>query len=64
VSGFFGIVRQGGKPVEDQFLKGIAEQLSFRGPDGTDVWAKGTLAVASHGYGLARQDNHHRNPLF
>jgi asparagine synthase (glutamine-hydrolysing) len=38
VNGFFGIVRQDGKPIEERFLDAIAEQLSFRGPNGRNVW--------------------------
>jgi len=40
MSGFFGMIRQDGKPVEERFLKSVAEQLSFRGTDGKSVWSK------------------------
>jgi asparagine synthase (glutamine-hydrolysing) len=40
MSGFFGIVRQAGKPVEERFLERVAEELSFRGPDGKSVWTQ------------------------
>lgn len=38
MSGFFGIVRQDGSTVEVCFLEAIAEELRFRGQDGTSVW--------------------------
>ena len=43
MSGFFGLVREDGKPVEERFLGEIAQQLSFRGPDGMSVWAGGNV---------------------
>ena len=43
MSGFFGIVRQDGMPVEERFLQRIAEELSFRGPDGKSVWVRGNV---------------------
>jgi len=38
VSGFFGVVRQDGKPVSQKVLDVVAEKMSFRGPDGQNVW--------------------------
>jgi asparagine synthase (glutamine-hydrolysing) len=43
MSGFFGMVREDGKPVEERFLVEIAEQLSFRGPDGRSVWTRANV---------------------
>jgi asparagine synthase (glutamine-hydrolysing) len=43
MSGFFGIVRQDGKPVEERLLETIAEQLSLRGPEGTHVWKQANI---------------------
>jgi hypothetical protein len=40
VSGFFGMIRDDGEPVDEQFLQKIAQALSFRGPDGTSVWSR------------------------
>jgi asparagine synthase (glutamine-hydrolysing) len=44
MSGFFGIVRQDGRPIDEQLLVQIANKLSFRGPDGTCVWVRGNVA--------------------
>ena len=38
MSGYFGVARLDGKPVERRLLENIAEQLAFRGPDGTSIW--------------------------
>jgi asparagine synthase (glutamine-hydrolysing) len=43
MSGFFGMVREDGKPLEERFLAEIAEQLSFRGPDGRSVWTRANV---------------------
>ena len=43
MSGFFGMLRQDGKPVEERLLEGIAERMSFRGPDGKNVWARANV---------------------
>ena len=43
MSGFFGMIRQDGKPVDERFLEKIAEKLSFRGSDGTSVWARANV---------------------
>jgi asparagine synthase (glutamine-hydrolysing) len=43
MSGFFGMMREDGRPVEERFLERIAEQLNFRGPDGRSVWAKANV---------------------
>ncbi len=43
MSGFFGMVREDGKSVEQRLLDEIAERLSFRGPDGMNVWARGNV---------------------
>jgi asparagine synthase (glutamine-hydrolysing) len=43
VSGFFGIVRRDGESIEKRFLEQIAQQLSFRGPDGRSVWVCGNI---------------------
>lgn len=37
------MLRQDGKPVEERFLESIAEALSFRGPDGHNVWARANM---------------------
>jgi asparagine synthase (glutamine-hydrolysing) len=43
MSGFFGIVRQDGKPIEERFLERVAEEFSFRGPDGKGVWTQASV---------------------
>ena len=43
MSGFFGIVRTDGKPVEREVLEGICESLKFRGPDGSNTWVRNNL---------------------
>jgi asparagine synthase (glutamine-hydrolysing) len=40
VSGFFGMVREDGRSIEERFLHGIAEKLNFRGLDSKNVWAR------------------------
>jgi len=43
MSGFFGIVRQDGKPIEERSLERIADELSFRGADGKKIWSRGNV---------------------
>ena len=38
MSGYFGIVRFDGKPVDRNILECVAKELAFRGPDGVDIW--------------------------
>ena len=38
MSGFFGIIRHDGASTPDPVLQKIAQQLSTRGPDGTNIW--------------------------
>lgn len=40
MSGFFGIIRQDGRPVDGRFLTRIVQALSFRGPDGQNTWTR------------------------
>jgi len=40
MSGFFGMVRTDGAPVERELLERIAHRLEFRGPDGTTLGTK------------------------
>jgi asparagine synthase (glutamine-hydrolysing) len=40
VSGFFGILRPDGPAVDQRWLSGLAAKLGFRGPDGTNIWAR------------------------
>lgn len=40
MSGFFGILRPDGPAVDQRWLSGLAAKLSFRGPDGTNIWAR------------------------
>jgi len=40
VSGFLGMLRDDGIPVEERFLQEIAEELRFRGADGVSVWSE------------------------
>jgi asparagine synthase (glutamine-hydrolysing) len=43
VSGFFGILRQDGKPVSPQLLQAISDKMAFRAPHGHNVWQRGNL---------------------
>ncbi|MGB9510766.1 MAG: asparagine synthase-related protein, partial [Candidatus Acidiferrum sp.] len=43
MSGFFGMLRQDGKPVETGLLERIATEMSFRGPDANHVWVRGNV---------------------
>ena len=43
MSGFFGMIRHDGKPVEERLLQRIANELAFRGPDGTSVWREANV---------------------
>jgi asparagine synthase (glutamine-hydrolysing) len=40
LSGFFGVVRTDGAPVEERFLREIAAEMRFRGPDGSHTWSE------------------------
>jgi asparagine synthase (glutamine-hydrolysing) len=43
VSGFFGILRQDGEPVSPQLLEIVSEKMSFRAPDGQNIWLQGNF---------------------
>jgi asparagine synthase (glutamine-hydrolysing) len=45
MSGFFGLVRTDGTAVEPRFLEMIAQRLCFRGPEGSQTWAKDGLGA-------------------
>jgi len=45
MSGFFGLVRTDGTAVEPRFLEMIAQRLRFRGPEGSQTWAKDGLGA-------------------
>ena len=45
MSGFFGVVRTDGKPVELRFLEEITQQLRLRGPDGSQTWTRDSLGA-------------------
>jgi asparagine synthetase B (glutamine-hydrolysing) len=38
MSSFFGMARQDGKPVGERLLQRMADEFTFRGPDGTSLW--------------------------
>ncbi len=40
MSGFFAILRPDGAAVDPRWLSHLAAKLSFRGPDGTNIWTK------------------------
>lgn len=46
MSGFAGIVNLDGKPVERKLLRQMAQSLSFRGPDGQQLWTDGATGLA------------------
>ncbi len=43
MSGYFGMVRLDGSPVDQRFLAGIGEELAFRGPDGQNIWTQDSV---------------------
>jgi asparagine synthase (glutamine-hydrolysing) len=43
VSGFFGMLRLDGQPIDTRLLERIAAEISFRGPDGTSVSNEGRV---------------------
>jgi asparagine synthase (glutamine-hydrolysing) len=45
MSGFFGIWRTDGVAVEPRFLEEVARHMHFRGPDGSQTWAKDGLGT-------------------
>ena len=40
MSGFFGILRPDGAPPDQRWLSHLAAKLSYRGPDGTNIWTQ------------------------
>lgn len=42
MSGYFGMVREDGKAVDDRMLQRLVESLKFRGPHGSAIWTKGS----------------------
>jgi asparagine synthase (glutamine-hydrolysing) len=47
MSGFFGIVRTDGAPVDPALLERVSRNLEFRGPDGNHVWVKENFGACS-----------------
>ncbi|HEX8871734.1 MAG TPA: hypothetical protein VF758_03145, partial [Candidatus Acidoferrum sp.] len=45
MSGFFGVVRTDGKPVEPRILEEITQRLRLRGPDGSQTWTRNGLGT-------------------
>ncbi|MGI8838451.1 MAG: asparagine synthetase B family protein [Pyrinomonadaceae bacterium] len=45
MSGFAGVFHLDGAPVDRTWLETMAEFLSFRGPDGTEVWTSGSAGL-------------------
>ncbi|HTW23571.1 MAG TPA: asparagine synthase-related protein [Candidatus Baltobacteraceae bacterium] len=43
MSGIVGILQRDGAPVAQPLLRGLAQFLAYRGPDGRDVWADGAV---------------------
>jgi asparagine synthase (glutamine-hydrolysing) len=43
VSGYFGLLRLDGAPIEERLLESIADSISFRGPDGRSVWKQNNV---------------------
>ena len=43
MSGFWGILRQDGEPVSPQLLDVISAKMSFRAPDGQNIWREENL---------------------
>lgn len=45
MSGIVGIVNLDGKPVSRELLLSLTESLSFRGPDGNNIWIKDSVGL-------------------
>ena len=45
MSGIVGIVNLDGKPVSRELLLSLTESLSFRGPDGNNIWVSGSVGL-------------------
>ena len=45
MSGFFGIYHRDGRPQDSNVLYRMTESITHRGPDGTDVWQTGSIAL-------------------
>ena len=45
MSGFFGVYHRDGRPQDSSILSRLAESMEHRGPDGTDVWQNGSIAL-------------------
>ena len=46
MSGFFGVVMARGERVDQALLNRAAEKLDFRGPDGSNIWAREEFGAA------------------
>ncbi|MGH8442328.1 MAG: asparagine synthetase B family protein [Nevskiaceae bacterium] len=49
MSGFVGVFHRDGQPVDAAQLESLTQALRFRGPDGSKIWAQGSI-----GFGHAR----------
>jgi asparagine synthase (glutamine-hydrolysing) len=45
VSGIFGIVSRGGRPVDSADLERMRSAMAHRGPDGSDIWSDGAVGL-------------------
>jgi asparagine synthase (glutamine-hydrolysing) len=45
MSGIVGIFRRDGGPVDRELLEAMTDFLSYRGPDGADIWASGSVGL-------------------
>jgi asparagine synthase (glutamine-hydrolysing) len=45
MSGIVGVVRSNGEPVDETLVRALTRFLTFRGPDGREVWHGGSVAL-------------------
>src|SRR5215472_6686073 len=60
MSGFFGMIRTDGAPVDQQLLERIARALEFRGPDGTNTWRSQNAGFV---YTCRKNGTAHQSPV-
>lgn len=62
MSGIIGILNRDGAPLQQQLLQGFTRLMSFRGPDGRDVWARGYVGFGHTLLRTTRESTNEQQP--
>jgi asparagine synthase (glutamine-hydrolysing) len=63
MSGIVGIVDFGGEPIDATILRSLTDQMTFRGPDGQQVWHDGAVGFGHALLANTFESEHDHQPL-